>query len=285
MYDVRTKTFAASSLLAVAALIASSYAGPGAGGWPMWAALCVCIVVFAGGFPRLIGLPAPLPLGIVIALAGIGSATTAAVAPMPVPLQWMGAFCAVGVVLVFLTQLLRGTGESQRLESTLGGCVGVLIAVFGSGWVGADRLAPNAADGSMMLLSGLSLAAAVLVSSLRWPTRITAPLGLVAAILVGGIASAVSADVTVVPGIVVGAVVGVVVVCLRVMLVSEASALRGSAITAAAPGVPGTPTDHPVVEAAPGNPVLDPWGAIAGGVAAVIASGALVYYTERLLLH
>lgn len=287
MYDVRTKTFAAASLLAVAALVASSYAGPAAGSWAMWAVLCACVVVFAGGFPRLIGLPAPVPLGIVIALAGIGSATTAVVVPMPSPLQWMGSFCAVGVILVFLTQLLRGTGERQRLESTLGGCVGVLIVVFGSGWVGADRLAANAADGSMMLLSGLSLAAAVLVSSINWPERVTGPLAMLAAVLVGGISSALSTDVSVVPGIVVGAVVGAVVVCLHVMLVSEASMLRGRAITAAAPGVPGAPTDHPGDQAAPapGNAVLDPWGAVAGGIAAVIASGALVYYTERLLLR
>lgn len=296
MYDVRTKTFAAASLLAIAALIASSYAGLAAGSWAMWAVLCVCVVVFALGYPRLIGLPAPLPVGIVIALAGIGSATSAAVVPMPSPLQWMGGFCAVGVILVFLTQLMRGTGARRRLESTLGGCVGVLIVVFGSGWVGADRLAPNAMDGSMMLLSGLSLAASVLVCSMNWPERMTAPLALVAAVLVGGVASAVSTDVAVAPAMVVGAVVGAVVVCLHAMLVSEASVLRGSAISAAAPGVPGAPSVPTAADteeragtgsALPEPPaavVLDLWGAIAGGVAAVIASGALVYYTERLLL-
>ncbi|WP_372697023.1 hypothetical protein [Arthrobacter sp. JSM 101049] len=294
---MRTKTFAVASLLAVAVLVASSYVGPrGAGSWAMWAVLCACVVVFAIGYPRLVGLPAPVPLSAVIALAGLGSATLAAVAPMPSPMRWLGAVVAIGVVLVFLSQLLRGTGERQRLESTLGGSAGVLVAAFGSGWVGADRLAPNATDSSMMLLSGLSLAAAVLVCSIPCPERITAPLALVAAILVGGVSSALATDVAVVPAIVVGAVVGIVVVALHMMLVSEASMAHGSAIRSAAPGVPGAvgatapaPDDAPGAAAAEngraGQATIGIWGAVAGGVAAVIASGALVYYTERLLLR
>ena len=294
---MRTKTFAAASLVAVAALVASSYIGPDpAGSWAIWAVACVCILVFAWGYPRLVGMPAPLPVSTVIALAGIGSATAATVAPMPSPLQWMGAFGAVGVILVFVTQLVRGTGQRQRLESTLGGCAGVLVAVFGSGWVAADRLTPNATNGSMMLLSGLSIASAVLVSAIPWPERLTAPLGLLAAVLVGGVASVLVADVPVVPAVVVGAVVGSVVVCFHVLVVSEAQVLRAGSFSAVAPGVPGAPAG--AADEAAGTPgsspegatvapsgVLGIWGAIAVGVASVIASGALVYYVERLLLH
>lgn len=298
---MRTKTFAAASLLAVAALVASSYVGPAqAGSWAIWAVVCASILVFAWGYPRLVGLPAPLPLSAVIALAGIGAATAATVAPMPSPLQWMGAFGAVGVILVFVTQLLRGTGQRQRLESTLGGCAGVLLVVFGSGWVAADRLAPNATNGSMMLLSGLSIAAAVLVSAIPWPERLTAPLGLLAAILVGGVASVLVVDVPVIPAVVVGAVVGSVVVCFHVLLVSEAQVLRGGSFSSAAPGVPGAPTEVSaeavgdpastlrevtMQPSAAGSGVLGIWGAISVGVASVIASGALVYYVERMLLH
>lgn len=281
---MRTKTFAAASLLAVAALVGSSYIGPAhAGSWAIWALVCACILVFAWGYPRLVGLPAPLPLGAVIALVGIGAATAAAVAPMPAPLQWMGSFGAAGVILVFLTQLLRGTGQRQRLESTLGGCAGVLVVVFGSGWVGADRLVPNATDGSMMLISGLSIAAAVLVSAIPWPDRLTAPLGLLAAILVGGVASVVVPDVPVMAAVVAGAVAGAVVVCFHVLLVSEASVLRGGASpTTATVNASGAHTGEPRPA---GAGVLDLWGAIAVGVASVIASGALLYYVERLLLR
>ena len=294
---MRTETFAAASLVAVAALVASSYIGPDrAGSWAIWAVVCACILVFAWGYPRLVGMPAPLPVSTVIALAGIGAATAATVAPMPSPLQWMGAFGAVGVILVFVTQLVRGTGQRQRLESTLGGCAGVLVVVFGSGWVAADRLTPNATNGSMMLLSGLSIASAVLVSAIPWPERLTAPLGLLAAILVGGVASVLVADVPVFPAVVVGAVVGSVVVCFHVLVVSEAQVLRAGSFSAVAPGVPGAPAG--AADEAAGTPgsspegatvapsgVLGIWGAIAVGVASVIASGALVYYVERLLLH
>lgn len=297
---MRTKTFATASLVAVAALVAASYVGPAeAGSWAIWAVVCVSVLVFAWGYPRLVGLPAPWPLSAVIALAGLGASTAATVAPMPSPLQWMGAFGALGVILVFVTQLLRGTGQRQRLESTLGGCAGVLVVVFGSGWVAADRLAPNAGNGSMMLLSGLSIAAAVLVSAIPWPERLTAPLGWLAAILVGGVASVLVVDVSVIPAVVVGAVVGSVVVCFHVLVVSEAQVLRGGSFSTVAPGAPGAtagPRDDVLgIAASPSAEqgtvagkeagVLGIRGAIAVGVACVIASGALVYYVERMLLH
>ncbi|MEE1620596.1 hypothetical protein ACQ3I4_10345 [Zafaria sp. Z1313] len=252
---MRTKTTAGTALLATALLVAASYAGtPSVSGPAVWLVAAVGVLVFAAGWPRLLDLPAPWALSGVIGVSGLAAATLAASTPMPQPMFWMASCAAVGTLGIFMVQLLRGTGERKRLESTLGGMAGVLVAVLGSGWVAADRLAPNASNSSLMLLSGLGLAAAVLVSSIRWPDRITGPLALVVAALVAGTASILVADVGLWPAVVVGAVAGVVVAGARALVVSE--------------GGPSTTT-----------------GAIATGLLPVLASGAPLYFVERLVLR
>lgn len=257
---MRTKTVAGSALVAVAALIAASYIGiPGLEGLGMWAVASVLVAVFAIGYPRLLGLPVATAHTVVIALAGLAAVALASVTAMPAPMAWLPACGAAGVVLVFLTQLLRGPGAELRLQATAAGACGVLVAVLGAGWVGADRLAPNASNSSMMLLSGASIAAAILACTIPWPDRITAPLALLLAVLVGGVASALVRDVAVLPASVVGAVAGAVVVCFRLMRTS--SPPRGGQ--------------------APRIPTI---AAMAIGAAPVVASGGLVYFVERLLL-
>lgn len=254
MEGVRTKTVAATALAGTAAVVAASYAGNAAVSVAaVWVVASVLVLAFAAGWPRLLDLPAPVPLSLVIGLAGWSATTLAALAPMPQPMMWMGACAAVGLILVFLTQLLRGTGQQLRLESTLAGASGVLVAVLASGWVAADRIESNAANSSMMLVSGLSLGAAVLVGTIRWPDRITAPLGLAVAMLVGGLASFVDGNLALLPAVAVGAVVGSVVVACRALLVAEGGP-RGTT------------------------------AAVAAGVAPVIAAGGLAYFVERILL-
>jgi hypothetical protein len=252
---VRTKTIVGTALGAIAVVVGASYAGsPGQANLFIWAAVCLLVLVFAAGWPRLLGLPAPGALSGVIGAAGLAAASLAAFWPMPQPMFWFPACAALGLVLVFFTQLLRGTGERLRLESTLAGAAGVLVSVLASGWVAADRLAPNAANSSMMLVSGASLAASILVCAIRWPDRIVFPLGLLMAALVAGMAGIAAADVAVLPAVVAGAVSGAVVVGFRALLVA-------------------------------GGGPRDTWGALAVGAAPVAAVGTMLYYVGRLLLR
>lgn len=252
---MRTKTVAGSALAATAAVVAASYAGTAGSAHPLvWAAVSLLVLLFAIGWPRMMGLPAGLSATVPMALAGWSAATLASVVAMPVPMKWTAACVAVGVIVVFVGQLMRGTGERQRLESTVAGVSGTVVAGFGAGWVAVDRLAPNASNSSMMLVSGLSIAAAVLIGTIRWPDRVTAPLGLVVAALVGGVGSVVGTNVPILPAVAVGAVLGAVVVGCRVLFVAEGRP-RGT------------------------------MAAIATGIAPVLAAGTLAYYVERLLLR
>jgi len=246
---VRTKTVAGSALAAVALIVGASYAGTTA----VWVAVSALSLLFALGWPRLFGLPAAAPIAAVLGAAGLAAAAGAALVPMPQPLSWMAPAAAVGLILAFLVQLLRGTGEKLRLESMLSSATGALVAASGSGWIAIDRIGSNAADSSLMLAAGASMAAAILVCTIRWPDRIVGPLAFVVAILVAGLAALAFGDAPLLPALAVGAVTGAVIGAVRALVVSSGGP-RGTL------------------------------AAIATGLCAVLGSGTLAYFLERLFL-
>ncbi|MNI61545.1 hypothetical protein D3C73_1168240 [compost metagenome] len=152
---------------------------------------------------------------------------------------------------VFVVQLIRGTGQAQRLESTLGCSAGVLLNCLGAGWIASARF--NGVK-EMVLVAGLSAAAALLVGIIRWPDRIVAPLGVVMAGLMGPLAGLVFSDIAVLPAALVGVVMGSVLVCFRRM-----TTLRRGRLNIPA--------------------------AIGMGVAPVWAVGALAYFIDKLLIY
>lgn len=238
-----------AAAVVVAAIIGASYLT-----LPVLAAvLCAASVLIGIGWPRLLGLPTARSLGTLIALAGIAAVLVAWLAPARMAMEWPPVVIALGVIGVFVVQLLRGTGAKLRLDSTLGASAGVLLAVMASGWVGSERLGSNAGNSSMTLVTGISSLAAILVCLLPWPDRIVAPLGFVAAAVTGPLAGMLFGDVAPWSVVVVGAVCGAVIVSFR-RLVLAGPAVRGRL------------------------------GSIAFGVAPIAALGALVYLLDRLLL-
>ena len=251
---MRTKTVAGSALAAVALIVAASYAGPGAAGTiAVWVVVSALSLLFAVGWPRLFGLPAAAPIAAVLGAAGLAAAAGAALAPMPQPLFWMAPAAALGVIIAFLVQLLRGTGEKLRLESMLSSATGALVVASGSGWIAIDRIASNAADSSLMVAAGASMAAAILVCTIRWPDRLVGPLAFGVAILVAGLAALAFGDAPLLPALAVGAVTGAVIGGVRSLVVSSGGP-RGTL------------------------------AAVATGLCAVLGSGTLAYFLERLLL-
>lgn len=203
------------------------------------------------GWPHFLGVPAKKTLAAVIGLSGACSAVAAAYLPAPGFLEGTPAFVALGVMAVFVVQLVRGTGQAQRLESTLGCSAGVLLNCLGAGWIASARF--NGVK-EMVLVAGLSAAVALLVGIIRWPDRIVAPLGVVMAGLMGPLAGLVFSDIAVLPAALVGVVVGSVLVCFRRMTTLR----RGRLNIPAAVGM---------------------------GVAPVWAVGALVYFIDKLLIY
>jgi hypothetical protein len=215
-------------------------------------AVAVLIAAAVGiGWPHFLRIPAKKTLAAVIALPGAGSALAAALAPAPGYLDWTPGFLALGMMAVFVVQLIRGTGQAQRLESTLGCCVGVLLSCLGAGWIAGARL-----DGirDMLLVAAISAAVALLAGLIRWPDSVVAPLGIVLAGLAGPLAGLVLSDIAVLPAAIFGVVVGAVLASFRRLVT-----LRGA------------PLNIPA--------------ALAMGLAPVSAVGSLAYFIDKLLIY
>ena len=231
------------------AVVASSYVSPTV----IAVVVGLAAVVAAIGWPHLLGVPAKKSQSAAIGLSALLAVVLTATVPGPSFLAWFPAAVALGVGAVFMIQLIRGTGQSFRLESTLGASSGVLAVCMGAGWVAADRLAVNAADSGVMLVTGISMLVAVLVCLLPFPDRLTGPAAVVLAALAGPLGALLLTDVPALPAGVVGFACGVVLAGSRRLLLVRDAPL----------GVP---------------------AAVSAGVTPVLAIGGLVYYLDKLLL-
>jgi hypothetical protein len=244
---VKSWSIGVIGLAGLSTIVASVYRTP-----DVLLAVAVVIALAVGvGWPHYLGIPAKKTLAAVIGLSGAGSAVAAATVPAPGYLDWTPGFIALGVTAVFLVQLLRGTGQAQRLESTLGCCVGVFLSCLGAGWIAGARF--NGVK-EMVLVAGISAAVPLLAGLIRWPDRIIAPLGIVLAGLAGPLAGLVFSDIAVLPAAVFGVLVGAVLVSFRRLVT-----LRG------------TPLDFPA--------------ALGMGLAPVSAVGSLAYFIDKLLIY
>jgi hypothetical protein len=243
---VKSWSIGVTGLAALAAIVASAF-----GTTEVMLAVGVLGAAAIGlGWPHFLAVPAKKTLAAVIGLAGAGSAVSASYLPPPGYLDWTPAFIALGVIAVFVVQLIRGTGQAQRLESTLGCSAGVLLNCLGAGWIAGTRFS---GIGEMMLVAGLSAAVALLAGLLRLPDRIVAPLGIVLGVLVAPLAGLLWSDVAVLPAAVVGVVLGAVLMGFRRM----ATLRRGRLNFAAVLGM---------------------------GIAPVWAVGSLAYFIDKLLI-
>lgn len=215
-------------------------------------AVAVLVALAVGiGWPHFLRIPAKKTLAAVIGIPGAGSALAAGLVPAPGYLDWTPAFIALGMMAVFVVQLIRGTGQAQRLESTLGCCAGVLLSCLGAGWIAGARF--NGVR-EMLLVAAFSAAVALLAGLIRWPDSIIAPLGIVLAGLAGPLAGLVFSEVAVLPAALFGVVVGAVLVSFRRLVT-----LRGGPLNLLA--------------------------AVSMGLAPVSAVGSLAYFIDKLLIY
>ena len=226
---MRLKVLATGTIV-LALVIGASYL-PGAAGWPVLAVVLLLLGAFAFGWPRLLKLPAPNPVGLVIFLVSAAAALLAFVGE-PIPgLMWVAPCVGIGTILMFLTQLFRGTDARQRLESVAVGTAGMVVASLGAGWV---ALGTDPEWRVLMLISSLSILGAAIPGVLRLPDRIVFPLGFVLAVLIGGAASMLDIGVNVLPAMLLGAACGLVVVGCRAMLVTSGGPRTNAQVLAAA---------------------------------------------------
>lgn len=240
-------TIGVAGMAGLAAIIAGVYTSR-----EVLVGVAVAIAAAIGvGWPHFLRIPAKKTLAAVIAVPGAGAAVGAGLAPAPGYLDWTPAFIALGMIAVFVVQLIRGTGQAQRLESTLGCCAGVLLACLGSGWIAGARF--NGVR-EMLLVAAISAAVALLAGLIRWPDSVVAPLGIVMAGLAGPLAGLVFSDIAVLPAAIFGVVVGAVLASFRRLVT-----LRGAPLNIQA--------------------------ALSMGLAPVSAVGSLAYFIDKLLIY
>ncbi|WP_247826939.1 hypothetical protein [Arthrobacter antioxidans] len=247
----RTSVAAAAGAAAIAtgAIVASSYIS----GTAVAVAVGVLCLVTALGWPYILRVPAGKSLSTAIGLAALLAVVLAATVTGPFFMTWFPVSVALGVGAVFMIQLLRGTGQSLRLESTLGASAGVVTVAMGSGWVATDRLAVNAADSGMTLVTGVSILIAIAVCLLPLPDRLVAPAAVVLGALAGPLGALLFTDVSALAAAVVGLACGAVIAGTRRLLVAREAP-------------------------------IDRVAAIAAGIAPVLATGAVVYFLDTLFL-
>lgn len=240
---------AGAAAIATGAVVASSYVSLTAVATAV-GALCVLAAI---GWPHVLRVPARKSQTTAIGVSALLAVVLTATVSGPPFLTWFPASVALGVGAIFMIQLIRGTGQSHRLESTFGASSGVLAVCMGSGWVAADRLAVSAADSGVMLVTGISILVAIAVCLLPSPDRLVAPAAVVLAALAGPLGALLFTDVPALPAAVVGGTCGVVIAGTRRLLVAREAPLAVIA-------------------------------AVAAGVTPVLAVGAVVYFLDKLFL-
>lgn len=243
---MRLNTVCAAALLALLGLLAASSAGVVA----MTVLVAAASIVIGIGWVRLQGLSPATAHSVIIAVAGTAAAVLAAWRSDHF-LTWTATVCALGLIAVFLVELLRGTGAAHRLEALFSSASGVVLAAFGSGWVGALQLAR---DEHMALVGATSVAAvaAVVLAAVPWPDRVIGPLCVLVAAAIAPLVGLALREPHLLAVTALGAVAGVVVATFRRLILAD-----------------GGPRTR--------------WGAAAVGIGPVLAAGAVVYATQGLL--
>lgn len=243
---MKSSTAGLIGIVALALLVAGHYLGLG---FAMGVSIALA-AVFGYGWPHYLGIPAKKTLGTVIAVTGAGSALTAGLTGGGDYLVWTPIFIAVGFGAVMVVQLIRGTGQKHRLESTLGAGAGVAMAGFACGWVASLRFL---GEPGMTLIVAISTAVALVAGMLPWPDRVVAPLAIVLAALAGPLAALMFSDMRILPATILGVLVAAVVAAFR----------RLRTLT---------------------GPQRLSIGSAAAALAPVMSMGALVYFVEKMLL-
>jgi len=240
------RTVGLASLVALAVLGVSPWLGSTA-----HAVICAVLAVFFGlAWPHYLGIPARKTLGGIIAAVGALAVLGAAVSPGPGFLAWAAPLIALGIMAVMLVELIRGTGQPQRLESTFGASGGVVLSALGAGWVANVRLGGLR---EMLVIVVVCAAVAVCVGLIRWPDSIVAPLGIVLAVLVGPLVGWFNPHVSILPSAALGLAAAVLVVSFRRLITFR---VHSASLV----------------------------GAVALGLGPVLALGSVAYFLGKLLL-
>ncbi len=221
-----------SGLLASALLLGA--AGIGAVDWAMGAAALVLQLVFAYAWPRLVGAHARWALSAILVLCSAAATAATLFMPGDSPMSHGIEVIAAGVLLVFISQVLRGAEAQGRMSSVVAGTTGVVMAVLGSSWAAAGT---TSFGFPLALVTVLGLLGSGVFAMTRLPNRITLGFGPLAAGALGAAATALPLGMAWYEGAVIGLVAGILVAAIRAMALSTRSVKNFTGVLAVAVGM------------------------------------------------
>jgi len=219
---------AALSVGLTAVLVGCAYAGTPY----LAAAVLVGVAALAFGWGRLLALAQPVGSGVVVAGSGVAGVVAAVVSPgRQTPLKPFTVILALSVLAAFGHELLRRDGRPRLVYSLTGTFAGQVVAVLGAGWL---LLAGGRTGVDGVVVAGVAVIAARVMTAVPLPLRITGWLALVAGASFSAVAAGLLPRVTLWPGAAIGAVVGVAVAAIDRLLTQRPQAGRRAAMLAAA---------------------------------------------------
>ena len=195
-------------LVAVAGYAATTHYGE----LPLAATVGALGIVFAVGWPLLVGLPSKPGSGVVVGLGGAGAV---AVVYLTIGEPYMRALplvFAASILLAFVNELLRRDGRTRLVESVSGTVAGTLVAAAAAGWVATVR----SPGGAGLVIAGavaLAVGSAASAVTLRGWTGVGAKVGAAAA--AGALAAGWLPTVDLLAGALLGMAVGILITALH----------------------------------------------------------------------
>lgn len=196
--------------------------------WPMVVVAALAVVVLAGGWPRLIGLPVTVGPGIVIALTGLAAL---AVVTITGAVDGVAIVVGLAVAAAFVQEMLRRDGRPRLVESVAGTVAGSVVAASAALW---PALGDNRPATAVVVTAAAALAAGAACTALPLRGQIVAPLAMVVAAAAGLLAGWMLPHVGTAVGAATGLVAGVLTWAVHVVLGRFPAATRPLPALAAA---------------------------------------------------
>jgi len=198
-------TAALTAGLALAAVSRQAYLVP--------ALVAVAVVVFAAGWPRLLGLPSVRSATIVIAASGL---TAVGLITWRDDFGLLAPVVGLAVLGAFIAEMARRDGRPRLVESVAGTVMGAVVAIGATGWIALGESRPALA---LIVTAATTLATACATTAVPVRIRHTATIATVLATGVGLFLGHVLSDVGLVFGGVVGFAAGILTAAAYVLFI------------------------------------------------------------------
>lgn len=221
-----------SGLAAAALLVAA--ASLDSVSWLLGAVTAVLQLIFAYAWPRMVRADAPWPITVILALCSLAATAATLFMPGASVMSHSVEAIAVGVLLVFISQVLRGADAEGRLAGVVSGVTGVVLGVLGSAWAASAHVPYGFA---LAVTTVIALLGAGAVVATRLPNRMTMVLAPLVAAALGAASSALPLGFDWYQSGVLGLLAGLLVGSLRALALASRSVRNLSGIMGLSCGI------------------------------------------------